>query len=226
LLVQDTPKWQRANIAIQAILRRNEGDIYALGHFLNSLFAQLETAEISRVYKVISDKLRTTIDHRDIRYLVHICPAKHWNKIEQSVRIRTESILYEDFSEGSYNKTADECGEHGALATCITEEHMLNFGEIEKWTQQAVEMIQNEDEEIVAYVKTYFWDKICAINRGNIAWSLKYYFQKGLKQNNQQIIDQLKDIIEWEEDHPWWKVFENELAGHPDIKYDPDKLPF
>ena len=226
LLVQDIPKRQRANIAIQAILRRDEGDIYALGHFLNSLFTQLENAEISRVYKVISDELRTTTNHRDIRYLVHICPAKYWNKIEQSVRIRTESILYEDFSGGSYNETADECGEHGALATWITEEHMLNFGEIEKWTRQAVERIQNEDEEIVAYVKTYFWNKICAINRSNIAWSLKYYFQKGLKHNNQQIIDQLKDIIEWEEDHPWWKVFEKELAGHPDIKYDPDKLPF
>ena len=87
-------------------------------------------------------------------------------------------------------------------------------------------MIQSEDEEVVAYVKTHFWDKICDINRTDIAWSLKYYFQKGLKNDNQEIIDQLKDIIEWEEDHPWWKVFDKELVSHPDIKYNPDKLPF
>lgn len=226
LLVQEIPKRQRANIAIQTILRRNEGDIYALGYFLDSLFAQFESAEVSRVYKVISDELRTTMDGSDIRYIVHICPANYWNRIEPSVRIRTESILYKDFSNGSYDESTKKCGEHGALATWITEKHISNFGDIEKWTRQAVEMIQSDDEEIVAYVKTYFWDKICNINRSNIAWSLKYYFQEGLKNNNQQIINQLKDIIEWEEDHPWWKVFATELECHPEIKYDPDELPF
>ena len=87
-------------------------------------------------------------------------------------------------------------------------------------------MIQSNDEEVVSYVKTYFWTKICDINRTNITWSLEYYFQSGLKNGNQQIINQLKDIIEWEEDHPWWKVFKEELASYPEIKYDPDKLPF
>ena len=87
-------------------------------------------------------------------------------------------------------------------------------------------MIQSDDNEIVAYVKEFFWEKICDINRTNIAWSLKYYFQNGLKHNDQEIIDQLKDIIEWEEDHPWWDVFAEELKDHLDIKYDPEKLPF
>lgn len=226
LLVQEIPKRQRANIAIQTILQRNEGDIYALGYFLDSLFTQLENAEVSRVYKVISDELRTTMDDRDIRYLVHICPANYWAQIEPSVRIRTESILFDDFSNGRYNETTEKCGKHGALATWITENHISNFGSIAEWTRQAVAMIQSDDEEIVAYVKTFFWNKICNVNRNNIAWSLKYYFEKGLKNNNQQIINQLKDIIEWEEDHPWWKVFAKELECHPEIKYDPDKLPF
>ena len=226
LLVQEIPKRQRANIAIQTILQRNEGDIYALGYFLDSLFTQLENAEVSRVYKVISDELRTTMDDRDIRYLVHICPANYWAQIEPSVRIRTESILFDDFSNGRYNETTEKCGKHGALATWITENHISNFGSISEWTRQAVAMIQSDDEEIVAYVKTFFWNKICNVNRNNIAWSLKYYFEKGLKNNNQQIINQLKDIIEWEEDHPWWKVFAKELECHPEIKYDPDKLPF
>ena len=196
LLVQEIPKRQRANIAIQTILQRNEGDIYALGYFLDSLFTQLENAEVSRVYKVISDELRTTMDDRDIRYLVHICPANYWAQIEPSVRIRTESILFDDFSNGRYNETTEKCGKHGALATWITENHISNFGSISEWTRQAVAMIQSDDEEIVAYVKTFFWNKICNVNRNNIAWSLKYYFEKGLKNNNQQIIKQLKDIIE------------------------------
>ena len=81
LLVQDIPKRQRANIAIQTILRRDDGNIYSLGSFLEALFDQLEAPELSRVYKVISDELKTTTDNTDIRYLVHICPAKYWGKI-------------------------------------------------------------------------------------------------------------------------------------------------
>lgn len=226
LLVQDIPKRQHANIAIQTILRRNEGDIYALGFFLEALFSQLESADLSRVYKVISDELKITTDYSDIRYLVHICPSKYWNKIDTAVRIRTETILYEDFSNGTYNETTERCGQHGSLATWITTEHLIRFGQLEKWTRQAVAMIQSDDNEIVAYVKEFFWEKICDINRTNIAWSLKYYFQNGLKHNDQEIIDQLKDIIEWEEDHPWWDVFAEELKDHLDIKYDPEKLPF
>lgn len=226
LLVLDIPTRQRANIAIQTILHRDSGNIYSLGYFLDALFEQLDAPELSRVYKVISDELRITTDHSDIRYLLHICPAKHWDQIEKSVRIRTETIIYEDFSNGTYIASTRKCGDHGALATWVTEDHLNKFGELTKWTRQAVEMIQSSDKKVISYVKTYFWDKICNVNRNNITRPLKYYFQAGLEENDPQIIDQLKEIIEWEDDHPWWKVFEKELANHPDIKYDPNKLPF
>lgn len=226
LLVQDIPKRQRANIAIQTILNRNEGDIYALGYFLKALLSQLESADLSRVYKVVSDELRATTDYKDIRYLVHICPGEYWDKIEPVVRIRIETILYEDFSNGTYDELTNTCGECGALATWITQEHLMRFGKLVQWTRQTVELIESDNAEAVAYVKHYFWDKICDINRDNIGWPLKYYFQRGLKNNDETIIAQLKDIIEWEEDHPWWVVFSNELKEHPEIKYNPEKLPF
>lgn len=220
LLVQDIPKRQRANIAIQTILRRNEGKIYPLGHFINALFDHLESVELSRVYKIISDELKTTTNNIDIRYLVHICPGKYWDKIEQSVRIRTESILYSDFSKGSYDKTTKRCGEFGALATWITENHLENFAEQSKWTRQAIEMLKSEDECVVEYIEHYFWSKICHINKNNISWPLKYYFKNGLSNNNQQVIEKLKTQIVWEEDHPWWNIFAEELKSHPDIKYE------
>ena len=219
LLVQDIPKRQRANIAIQTILQRNEGDIHALRWFLDALFQQLDSAELSRVYKVVSDELRITTEHKDIRYLVHICPGIYWGQIEQSVRIRTEAILYEDFSKGKYDPSTERCGDYGALATWITEDHLKNFGELEKWTDMAVEMIQSDDEEVVSYVDSYFWNKICHINRQNIRWSLKLYFKRGLKSNNENIIDKLKSNIVWDKDHPWWSVFEEELKAHPEIEY-------
>lgn len=224
LLVQDIPKRQRANIAIQTILRRNKGKIYPLGYFLEALFDHLECAELSRVYKIISDELKTTTNNADIRYLVHICPAKYWTKIEQSVRIRTESILYSDFSKGTYDKTTEKCGEFGALATWITPEHLESFGEQDKWTRQAVEMIQSEDTHVVEYIEHYFWSKICHINKDNISWSLMFYFKNGLDNNDQKIINKLKSQIIWEEDHPWWNVFEEELKSHPEIQH--VELPF
>lgn len=227
LLVKEIPKRQRANIAIQTILQRNEGDIYALGFFLDALFSQLEDSEIARVYKVVSDELRTTTNHTDIRYLVHICPAKYWTQIESSVRIRTEAILFEDFSNGSYDETTKKCGNSGALATWVTETHLKNFSELEKWTRQAVQMIKSDNVNVVSYIENFFWIKICHANKANITWPLEYYFKDGLKQNNQQIIDRLKPQIIWDEDHPWWDVFKEELKEYPDIEYeDLSDLPF
>lgn len=224
LLVQDIPKRQRANIAIQTILQRDKGNIYALGYFLDSLLAQLEGAELSRVYKVIDDELRTTINYSDIKYLVHMCPGKYWGKINPSVRIRTESILYEDFSRGTYDKISGKCGEYGALASWITQEHLMQFGEILKWTRQTIDMLESGDEKTIDYIEHYFWDKICYVNKDNITYPLKHYFKKGLKNKNQQVIDKLKDEICWVKDHPWWEEFEKELKEYPDIKY--EDIPF
>ena len=226
LLVQDVPKRQRANIAIQTILQRDEGDIYALGYFLKTLFSKLENSELSRVYKVISDELRTTTSDYDIRCLTHVCPGVYWSKIDVSVRMRTESILYQDFSRGTYNEETKECGEYGALATWITADHLIQFGELVKWTRQAVEMIQSENKAVVAYIEQFFWDKICDVNRNDITWPLKYYFQRGLENNNKEIIKQLEDVIGCEEDHPWLKVFEKELSTHPEIERNLGILPF
>ena len=85
-------------------------------------------------------------------------------------------------------------------------------------------MIQSEDTSVVEYIERHFWSKICHINKNKISWSLKYYFKNGLNNNNQQVIEKLKTQIIWEEEHPWWKTFEEELKAHPDIKY--EEFPF
>lgn len=224
LLVKEIPKRQRANIAIQTILQRDKGDIYALGYFLESLLSQLDSVELSRVYKVVSEELRITTNYVDIRYLLHICPGKHWGNIDEAVRIRTEAILFEDFSKGSYNKTTKQCENYGALATWISEEHLSHFGQLEKWTRKAIEMLNSENANVVSYIDECFWWKICHVNRSNITPPLKYYFKKGLEDNDEQVISKLKSQICWVEDHPWWDVFKDELKKHPDIKY--EEFPF
>ena len=224
LLVKEIPKRQRANIAIQTILQRDKGDIYALGYFLESLLSQLDSVELSRVYKVVSEELRITTNYVDIRYLLHICPGKHWGSIDEAVRIRTEAILFEDFSKGSYNKTTEQCENYGALATWISEEHLSHFGQLEKWTRKAIEMLNSENANVVSYIDEYFWWKICHVNRSNITPPLKYYFKKGLEDNDEQVISKLKSQICWVEDHPWGDVFKDELKKHPDIKY--EEFPF
>lgn len=228
LLVQDIPKRQRANIAIQTILNRHEGDIHALAYFLDALFEQLDTLELSRVYKVVSDELKTTILDVDIRYIIHICPAKYWKRIEPLVRMRIESILYEDFSKASYNAEKRQCGRHGALATWITTAHLENFENLEMWTLQTIKMIQSDDSNIVSYIEEYFWDSICYANQENITWPLEDYFRTGLEKSDAQVIQNLKRKIIWDKDHPWWTVFKDELKQYPDIKFEEflEELPF
>jgi len=220
LLVKEIPKRQRANIAIQVILQRNHGDIHSLGFFFKSLLKQLEPSELSRVFKVIDDELRTTQVENDICYLLHMCPGEYWTQIEPTVRMRTEAILYEDFSNASYNEMMGECGGHGALATWITENHLKKFNEIEKWTRQAVNMLQSKNKGAITYIKKFFWYKICHANKENIRWPLEAYFKKGLENNDQEVIEQLKNQIVWDKNHPWWVVFEGELKEYPDIKYE------
>lgn len=216
-------------MAIQTILQRKKGDIYALGYFLESLLSQLDSVELSRIYKVVSEELRITTYYVDIRYLLHICPGKHWENIDEAVRIRIETILFVDFSKGSYDKLTEQCGEYGALATWISEEHLSHFGQLEKWTRKAIEMLNSENANVVSYIDEYFWRKICHVNRSNITPPLKYYFKKGLEDNDEQIISKLKSQICWIKDHPWWDVFKEELKRYPDIKYEDveyEELPF
>ena len=85
-------------------------------------------------------------------------------------------------------------------------------------------MLKSEDACVVEYIEHYFWSKICHINKNNISWPLKYYFKNGLSNNNQQVIEKLKAQIVWDEDHPWWNIFAEELKSHPDIKY--EEFPF
>ncbi|NLH45300.1 MAG: TIGR02391 family protein [Acholeplasmataceae bacterium] len=220
LLVSEIPARQRVNIAISIILNRKKGDIYALGFFLEALFSKLDGAEISSTYKVISDELKTTTSEEDIRYLVHICPGALWGKIEKAVRLRIEGILFEDFSNGTYNSLTNRCGIQGSLATWITEEHFQHFSSIAKWTERTVGKLESNDEDQTAYIYGYFWSKICSINKVNIQYSLKNYIKKGLQKGNQTIIDKLKEEIIWDESHTWWKEFEEELRMYPDIKFE------
>ncbi len=224
LLVKEIPKRQRANIAIQTILQRDKGDIYALGYFLESLLSQLDSVELSRVYKVVSEELRITTNYVDIRYLLHICPGKHWGSIDEAVRIRTEAILFEDFSKGAITKQQNNVKIMELLLLGFLKNIYHILGNWKKWTRKAIEMLNSENANVVSYIDEYFWWKICHVNRSNITPPLKYYFKKGLEDNDEQVISKLKSQICWVEDHPWWDVFKDELKKHPDIKY--EEFPF
>lgn len=227
LLIQDIPKRQRADVAIATILNRDKGDIYSLSFFLTSLLNSLEDSELSRVYKVIGDELRTTANEKDVKYLLHICPGKYWGKIEKSVRIRTENIIYKDFSSAIYDAKLKECGSHGALSTWITDDHLRNFYDLVKWTEKTIDMLEGGDENLAAYINSFFWNNICNANKENITWPLKGFFRNALKNGNQVVISKLEEKITWDEEHPWWKVFEEELKKYPDIKaIKADDLPF
>lgn len=227
LLIQDIPKRQRADIAITTILRRREGDVYALGCFLHTLLDQLEDAQLCSVCKVVSDELKVTTERQDIRYLLHIIPAGLWPRLDQAVRLRTESILFEDFAKASYDIVSGDCGEYGSLAAWVTAEHLMHFAQLDKWTKQTVDMLRSIDLTQSDYVETYFWEKICRANTEKITMPLWWYFKQGLQAGDTEILDRLDQQIKWRQDHPWWNVFRKELEAYPEIQYrEPVDLPF
>lgn len=219
LLVAEIPKRQRANIAITIILRRMEGNIYNLRYVLSSLFKKLEDTEITRVYKVISEELKYTDSDKDIRTILHICPAEYWNRIDKAVKIRIENILKEDVKLGTYYAESESCGKYGALGTWITKEHLFNFESKKDWTFLIVKKLRSQKDDQIEYVYRYFGDNICALNYNNIDDSLKYFIIDGLKSKNKEIVDKLEKEIVFDKNHPWWKVFENELKEYPEIEY-------
>lgn len=226
LLIQEIPKRQRANVAITTILRRYEGDIHSLEYFLTELLNSLEEVELSRVYKVISEELKSTTNREDIRYLIKICPGQFWNMVDESVRLRIENILLDDLEKASYDVNTQRCGSNGALATWVSAAHLEHFKQLWRWTNQTITMLKSSDPNVVAYANNFFWHKICSANRMNITWPLTNYFKEAMKANNQEVIKRLENQIKWDDSHPWWKVFEEELKSHPEITYEEGELPF
>lgn len=223
LLVDEIPIRQRVSIATSVIKQRNDGDVYSLGYFISALLDTISDLEKARVCRVFSDELKTTNDKNDIRYLLHMCPGKYWLLVDEAVRLRTESILFEDFENAIYDPEKEECGKQGWLATWITSDHLARFSQLVKWTRQTISMLESGDEGKIAYIHKYFWHSICEANRDEITWPLQRYFSKALNTNNREIINQLSSQIELDEKHPWWIVFEEQLKLYPEIKVD---LPF
>lgn len=218
LLCNEIPKRQRLNIAIEVILQRKKGDIYNLGHFFASLIDILEENDIKQVYSVISEELKFTNADEDIRTILHIAPPKYWNMLNKVVKLRIENIIFKKVEAGSYD-TETQKNRLGALGTWVEAEHLLNFDNLLKWTRMIINKLQSGNDEEKAYVEAFFWDKICEVNKNEITFPLKSYIKSGLKNKNSNVIEALKDVLEFEEEHPWRKVFEEQLEEFPELKY-------
>ncbi len=220
LLANEIPKRQRADIAISVILERQAGDIDNLQFFISSLFKLLEETEISRIYKVVSEELKMTSDPIDIRTILHICPAKYWCKLDKIVKIRIENIVCNDIYSGSYNSETDKC-EAGALGTWIETDHIKCFQDFDTFMYKIIKKLESGNKQEKDYINKYFWYKICKANHDNINQWLVRFITTGLQSYNDELIKKITNELIFEEDHPWWKVFEEELKLYPPARRKP-----
>jgi uncharacterized protein (TIGR02391 family) len=219
LLVNEVPKRQRINIAISIILEQQNVHLENVRYFLRALFDKLEDNEISEVYKVISEQLKYTHENEDIITMLYTVPGEYWGKLDKSVKIRMEHILYKSVEIGRYIASVDSCRE-GALGTWIESEHLMNFENISEWmSMMIIELKYGEDEERIAYIEKFFWDKICKVNYDNVDYWLLDYIKEGLNNRDEEIVNKLKSEIQFTENHSWWKTFEKELRAFPEIQY-------
>lgn len=223
LLVSEIPKRQRVNIAISVILQRKKGDMYNLRYFMKALLNKLEDNGILQAYKVVSEELKYTNSDEDIRTILHILPPEYWNKVEKVAKIRIENMLFENVKSGKYDDVNKSC-RNGSLGTWIETEHLMNFENIGSWIAMVVRKLKEDDAEERKYAEKYFWNKICKVNYQDIDFRLEYYIKDGLKNKDEKIVKKLENQIQFEENHPWWKVFEEELKDFPEIEY--CELPF
>ncbi|USK56386.1 TIGR02391 family protein [Cytobacillus solani] len=223
LLVNEIPKRKRVDIAISIILQRKTGDISNLSCFFKILIDALEENEIYQVYKVISDQLKYASEEEEIRTILHIAPPKYWDKIDKVVRLRIEDMLLKDVRNGRYNRISKKCIT-GFLGTWIETEHLFNFENLSEWNGMFVLKLEGSDDEEKAYIEKYFLSKICEVNRDNIDFDFMLYIRVGLEENDEKIIELVRRQIQYDELHPWWDIFEEELKGLPQIEY--VELPF
>jgi uncharacterized protein (TIGR02391 family) len=224
LLVNEVPKRQRCNLAINIILKRLDNNISKINKFMEVLISKLDENEIDRVVKVISDELKNTKDNSEIRTILAIIPGKYWIKIDKAVKIRTETILLNDILKGTYDNDFNSIGKYGALGTCVTCEYLENFGNKNDIIYALVRILESDEEDKKEYAEKFYMDKIFKINREKIHWRFKVYLNKALNTNDEKILTKFRYEIQWDEDHPWWEVFKEELKKYPDIKY--EELPF
>lgn len=62
------------------------------------------------------------------------------------------------------------------------------------------------------------------MNKQDIDSSLEYYIRQGLIFEDEKIVKKLMNVLENEENHPWWDIFKDELTNFPEIQY--LELPF
>ena len=224
LLVNDIPNRQRKNIAIKVIIDKKRGDVYKISSFMTALFDKLEEHEIEEVYEIVSEELKLTIEHSDIKIFLKICPPKYWQKIDKSARIRVENILMNSVKSGKYNKASGKCS-LGWLGTWIDDDHIINFIDTDTWIYILVEKLKSNDDEEQEYVNNYFWEKLVLLNTEKLHWSFKEYIKNCLANKERGVVKKIECQIIYNENHVWWKEFEEELKEYPDIKYC-DELPF
>lgn len=219
LLVKKIPEEEKANIAIKVILKIEDGDISVLKYFMKELLKELSRSDMNQLFYVIDDLLKLTNEYKIIGNLLYIIPGEYWIYIDKAVGIRLDNILQLDVKNGQYD--AEKCklrnDTYGALGTWMTKEHLKSFCNVEEWTVILVDKLESKNEYEIQYVIKYFWNILCDINYENIHQRLIEYFKNQFRLNNRQIIERFLNNIMFDNNHPWWDVFKDELAEHPNI---------
>lgn len=119
LLVDEVPNGQRLEVFIDAYRAKETGKPEHLRHFFSVLLSQLSAEELTQVYEVISEELRTAEDETTIRLIIGSFDGSVWPHIDEAARLRIENRLIRAVREGRYNTKQNSC-RGGALGTWAT----------------------------------------------------------------------------------------------------------
>lgn len=157
LLVDEIPNGKRLDVLIEIYRRKREGDGSKLRLVVHSIIDRIDQTQLERFLTVVSDELRTTRTHSDIRLTLQILPSSLWPRVDEVARLRIENKLVDCVKNAGYlDIRADHSDSpEGSLATWASRiaEH---FTLEKRFCNTLVEKLNSDRVTGQAYVLKYF----------------------------------------------------------------------
>ena len=151
LLVGEIPTRKKSDIAISIFNRREIQYASSLTFFMSSLLARMDDEEIKRLYRVISDEMKTVSNYHKVCSMMLICPGEYLEKIDLAVRLRFENLILKDMKLGRYFDHIIQEGDYGSLASQLPFEYFKRFDKHE-WTNECISKLESRVESEIKYV--------------------------------------------------------------------------
>jgi uncharacterized protein (TIGR02391 family) len=155
LVVAKVPARKLLDIVIQVFHRRAEGPGRNVELFIDSALKAMTVDEQESFWQVVSETLENASSDAEFRTVILVA-QRHWDRVSEIARLRTEHRLIESIREGQYNQIKGTCikGSLGTWTDRIVDEMELK----KEYASAVASRITSLDQTARAYAFQYHFD--------------------------------------------------------------------